>query len=298
MRNPTSPCRRDSIDELADILLEDTVMDNYHYNQAIGMHLPDDTVVSGNHTSKHSAHLESYCAPGLTHECSKRHLTSMEPVRKDQLDGQRVEDTSPINAIKACGHSTAQHAISQTKSFMPNWGNMNINMQGVTTIAKDSKPDNFYSLPREPYTPVDYCHWRRDKSLDEGAKLDYQQEERPSLTKSVGSSGPLPTCHGTLQYYPSESNAVDLNSKVEAMLAATKALKPDLTQTLLPGLELPDNSSHLKDSNILVKMKTAMNNHFQTRVNKKPPELAGSVGHEVALSQPTLTTMAIRMNEG
>ena len=298
MRNPTSPCRRNSFDELADFLLEDTVMDNYHYNQAIGMHLPDDTVVSGNHTSKHSAHLESYCAPGLTHECSKRYLTSMEPVGKDQLDGQRVEDTSPINAIKACGHSTAQHAISQTKSFTPNWGNMNISMQGVATIAKDSKPDIFYSFAREPYTPVDYCHWRTGKSLDEGAKLDYQQEERPSLTKLVGSTGPPLTCHDTLQCYPSEFNAVDLNGKVEAMLAATKALKPDLTQTLLPGLELPDNSSHLKDSNILVKMKTAMNNHFQTRVNKKSPELAGSVGHKVALSQPALTTMAIRMNKG
>ena len=299
MRVQASLRRRDSIDELADILLEDTVMDDCHYNQAMGVYICDDNTVSGTHTAKYSAHLENRCTAKAQRGFSRRYGTSMKPVEEAQPDNKRVEKTSPINAIKAGSFSTVQQDISQTRSFTPNWDNANVKMQAVVTTAKDFEPDTSYFLLPEAYTPADYCHWATGKVLAGEVKLDYQQVERLKLTNSGGNIGSPLDRHDILQPYPLAFNAVDLNSKIEAMMAATKALKPNLSEPLNPGVHLPlANNSHPKDGKVLTKMKTAMNHHFQTRTNKKSSEPDKSLSKKEALPQSALTTMEIRVNEG
>jgi hypothetical protein len=290
MRGRDPPSHRDSIDELADFLLEDTIMDNCPGNQTIGVQSSGDVAMPDYHASKHSVHLENHCSALIPRVSSHRYLRNMKSVEDAQLDCQGIEETL---AIKAGDLSTVKRGISQTRPFAPSWVNTNDNLQATAETRKEIKPDTSDFSPPEPYTPGDCCQEKTSKGLAKGANLDHQVER-----SKVVNSGPSFAQRGVSQPYPSGFNALDLNSKIEAMLAATKALKPDSTECLRPGVCLSANNGHLKDGNVLTKMKTAMNHHLQTLSNKKSPQPAEYLRNKDVLPQPTLTKMEIRMNEG
>jgi hypothetical protein len=105
------------------------------------------------------------------------------------------------------------------------------------------------------------------------------------------------TCRNVPQVKPSTFNAADVNSKIEAMIAATKALKPDATDSLLQA-RLPTKKRRLKDGNVLMKMKAAMGYHLQARANKKHKDPTRIPNEETTIPLSALTTMEMRTNEG
>jgi hypothetical protein len=115
-----------------------------------------------------------------------------------------------------------------------------------------------------------------------------------NLAESNNSS---PTCRNVPQVKPSTFNAADVNSKIEAMIAATKALKPDATDSLLQA-RLPTKKRRLKDGNVLMKMKAAMGYHLHPQANEKHKNPRRIPNEETTIPLSALTTMEMRMNEG
>jgi hypothetical protein len=100
--------------------------------------------------------------------------------------------------------------------------------------------------------------------------------------------------------------AADVNNKIEAMMAATKSLKPSANGNLLHGPVVPDKKRRFKD-NVLVKMKTAINDRLQVRSNRKRHDparddhlLDNNLNEmpEYDEDGSAVSAMEIRMNEG
>ncbi|EKD16558.1 hypothetical protein MBM_05027 [Drepanopeziza brunnea f. sp. 'multigermtubi' MB_m1] len=104
-------------------------------------------------------------------------------------------------------------------------------------------------------------------------------------------------------------DAVDVNSKIEAMIAATKALKPGCNDSVPQGVLVPVKKRRF-ESKVLTKMKTALNGRFQVRNGRKRDSMlnerlldtslneALDFEDESSASAVALTTMELRMNEG
>lgn len=104
--------------------------------------------------------------------------------------------------------------------------------------------------------------------------------------------------------------AADVNGKIDAMLAATKSLKPGSEVVTLQEPLVPTKKRRLMDNKVLAKMKTAINDRFPTRNGRKrdsirEERLLESSTSEVQAQEedpsgsgPALSTMEIRMNEG
>lgn len=89
---------------------------------------------------------------------------------------------------------------------------------------------------------------------------------------------------------PSSNNAVDINKKIEAMLAASKALKPGIADSIVHDHGVPTKKRRFKDHNVFLKMKTAI----KTRTaGKLQDEMLNNMSEETAL-----TISQLRMNEG
>jgi hypothetical protein len=106
------------------------------------------------------------------------------------------------------------------------------------------------------------------------------------------------------QAKPSAFNDTNVSNKIEAMLEATKALKPGTCDHMLQGPHLPTKKHRLKDSNVIMKMKTAINDHIQARVSKRSYDparddyLLDDALNETQTNDKAMSTMEIRMNEG
>jgi len=68
---------------------------------------------------------------------------------------------------------------------------------------------------------------------------------------------------------PRNSEASDVNAKVQAMLAADKAIMGEADQALLQGPYLPTRKSRLMDKKVFAKVKTAINDRLQARNARK-----------------------------
>jgi hypothetical protein len=105
------------------------------------------------------------------------------------------------------------------------------------------------------------------------------------------------------------TGAIDINNKVQAMLAATKTLKGN-HHAVSHGPHAPPKKRRLADSKVLRKVKTAINDRLQGRGTKargpvqdarllaKTALESHAFQEEISASAMTLTTMEIRMNEG
>ncbi len=130
---------------------------------------------------------------------------------------------------------------------------------------------------------------------------------RQSLKNSISHPQPLETPLAQPRVIP---GATEINEKVEAMMAATRALKPGSDSTLLHGPLVPAKKKRLGDGNMLSRMKIAFNDRFQTRSSKKRDSTRDGRLLDKSLSElqdfeedpissiSTLTAMELRMNEG
>jgi hypothetical protein len=98
--------------------------------------------------------------------------------------------------------------------------------------------------------------------------------------------------------------ATDVNNKVQAMLAATRALKGGTDQALLQGPYLP-TKRRLMDNKVLAKMKTAINDRIQVRNPRRrdsarDDQLLDYSNSELQdWEEPlALSALEIRLNEG
>ena len=109
---------------------------------------------------------------------------------------------------------------------------------------------------------------------------------------------------------PSTMNATDVNEKIVAMLAATKALKPTQDDALHPGTFVPTKKRRLIDNKMLTKMKSAINDRLQIRGSRRRDSIRDDKLLDRTLNElqdfedpasasvTALSTVEIRMNEG
>lgn len=292
MSGSASICRRDSIDEMADILLDDTATKECRVDHTMEMHSPD------NYTPKKpSSHLKDDCNSMVPHGSSQRNLIAINSVEETNLNDGRLEEILPMRATNAGESPPARHDISQIKPLTRNIGNTNGSLEVMVRTAKSLSPDGTDSLSLEPYQLHDDRRFTTNKNPYEEATLGNRNVYRPQSTNYTESGGPSTVSNGVPPAKPSAFNAVDVNNKIQAMLAATRALKPDASNSLRPGPYTPVKTSRLKDGNVLTKMKTAMN-HIPGRANKKSPELAEMADEGEVMAQPSVPNMELRMNEG
>ena len=301
--------RRDSIDELADILLDDTLVADRRVEQALKMNLSDGIAVSDNNRSKARSHPKYGCTQMALHGSSQGHLAAKNYLEPPKLVDERLEETSSMNAARADDYPLTQHGILQPKPFTPYSVDRIGNMEAMATASVGFKPDNATSLHHEEYPLVSGHHLMMSNKLDEAAKLDNWQVERSKTANFIENGGSTLPHHIAPQAKSPPFDPSDINNKIAAMMAATKALKPDGAASLRPGPYSPANGHRSKDGNVLTKMKTAMNHHFQARTNKKSPEPAEAPFYKEVIPQLDLTTiedrpqsaraiMERRMNEG
>lgn len=106
-------------------------------------------------------------------------------------------------------------------------------------------------------------------------------------------------------------DAQHISDKVAAMVAATKALKPESGNALLEGPYVPVQKRRLKDSKVLTKVRTAINDHLHGRSLKKRYDpvrddylLGNSSANELQSpddhlsTSPLLSGVERRLNEG
>lgn len=87
--------------------------------------------------------------------------------------------------------------------------------------------------------------------------------------KRVDRSSISPPKHVTKSGPSSNNVATDVNDKIEAMIAATKALKPGYDNTLLQGPCVPVKKRRLKDNKVFAKVKTVFNDRMPGRSDRK-----------------------------
>ena len=98
-----------------------------------------------------------------------------------------------------------------------------------------------------------------------------------------------------------------INSKVEAMQAALRALKPNTSGNLLQGPLVPTKKRRIKDNKVVVMVRTAFNDRLNSRSLRKRHDPArddhlldhslNELNEEEDLST-SVTNMDIRLNEG
>lgn len=106
------------------------------------------------------------------------------------------------------------------------------------------------------------------------------------------------------------TNAQEINDKIAAMVAATKALKGD-DQSLLQGPYVPVKKRRLKDNVVLTKVRTAITDHLHARTLRKRHDparddyLLGNMSandlqspEHGASPSPDITSVERRLNEG
>ena len=98
-----------------------------------------------------------------------------------------------------------------------------------------------------------------------------------------------------------------INSKVEGMQAALKALKPDASGDLLRGPLVPTKKRRIKDNKVIVMVRTAINDRLNSRsVRKRHDPVRDDHLLDHSLNElnddedlsTSVTNMDIRLNEG
>lgn len=105
----------------------------------------------------------------------------------------------------------------------------------------------------------------------------------------------------------STTQAAMINAKIQAMLAASNALKPNASGNLLQGPFVPTKKRRIKDNKVIVKVRTAINDRLNSRSIRKRHDpvrddrlLDNSLNdlhEEEGLSQ-CVSAIDIRLNEG
>ncbi|KAL5324515.1 hypothetical protein ACEPPN_009061 [Leptodophora sp. 'Broadleaf-Isolate-01'] len=271
----------DSIEEMASILLDDTTIDQLR---------PE----GGKRMSQSAA---SKALPGFPHNDSQdgKNLPQLPKLIFNGDDAWAMRTAPVVTAAGTSNQMEFGDDNNQPSSFL-NRFSAHARKSSIPDIPRRSskrrsgRPKSTISQPR----------------AEAGDRRSVANPSRQTLKSSI--SPPRPNEHPQ----PQQSGfvAADVNGKIEAMISATKALKPGSEGTLLLGPLVPTKKRRLVDNKVLTKMKTAINDRFSGRSARKRDSMindklldtslneAQDFEEELSASAIALTTMELRMNEG
>lgn len=284
--------RDDSIEELASMLLDDTTMDQLNTNTEPGRHLSQ------------AAAAEVFNNAGRVGSGDGKTLPQLPKLLFNGDDAWALK-TAPV--VTAAGGS---NQMSFNVDVDP------LSMHPVNHTRKGSAP----AIPRKSSKrrsgrPKSQFHIADRKSDLEASRLAYTHAnlmtvpDYSTLTLSREAlkariSPPKPIDFPSSKPFDGTTN---INDKVQAMLAATTALKgDDGNMNTFPGPKLPPKKRRIGENNVLAKMKNVLNDRLQGRSSRKREDrlLDESTNEcqdfrdEISASAAALTTLDIRMNEG
>jgi hypothetical protein len=150
----------------------------------------------------------------------------------------------------------------------------------------------------------------RPRSALPRGKINVETEQTASRLALKSSISPPKPVEVPQIKASSTMNAADVNEKIVAMLAATKALKPAHDDALHQGSFVPTKKRRLMDNKMLTKMKSAINDRLQIRSSRRHDSIRDDklldrslnelqdCEDPVSASVTALSTVEIRMNEG
>ncbi|KAH7407885.1 hypothetical protein BKA64DRAFT_433898 [Cadophora sp. MPI-SDFR-AT-0126] len=270
----------DSIEEMASILLDDTTMDQLR---------PE----GGKRMSQSAA---SKALPGLRTESQDGKSLPQLPKLIFNGDDAWALRTAPV--VTAAGTSN-QIEFSESSP------------QPSTFLHRISAHARKSSIPEIPRRSSKRRSGRPKSTVvpprpEAGDRRSVAHNSRQTLKNSI--SPPRPS--DSSQPKQSGFVAADVNNKIEAMISATKALKPGSEGAVLLGPLVPTKKRRLVDNKVLTKMKSALNDRFNGRTAKKRDSMLNDklldaslnevqdFEEELSISAIALTTMELRMNEG
>jgi hypothetical protein len=202
----------------------------------------------------------------------------------EEMANMLLEDTKVVHGQVDNDNETLEKNLSD--------GSLNPDKH-ARKISTNSKSDSTTELP--------YRSAQRNSTMNanpSGRSDTGDRQVDGSTPENLAESNKSPpTGRNVPQARPSTFNAADVNTKIEAMIAATKAVKPDAADSLLQA-RLPTKKRRLKDRNVLMKMKAAMGYHLQARDTKKHNDPTRIPNEDTSIPLSALTTMEMRRNEG
>jgi hypothetical protein len=166
-------------------------------------------------------------------------------------------------------------------------------------VRKNSAPP----IPRRSSKRLSACPKPAATEESPGEKIEYVLQPRDKMTNMSLPHPVTPAGRPT-------TNAQEINDKIAAMVAATKALKGD-DRTLLQGPYVPVKKRPLKDNIVLTKVRAAISDRLHARTLKKRHDparddylLSNSSTNELQSPDqgfspsPDITSVERRLNEG
>ncbi|KAG4436417.1 hypothetical protein IFR05_008110 [Cadophora sp. M221] len=269
----------DSIEEMASILLDDTTMDQLR---------PE----GGKRMSQSAA---SKALPGFP--------------RSESQDGKNLPQLPKLifNGDDAWAMRTAPVVTAAGTSNQMEFGDDN--NQPSSFLNRLSAHTRKSSIPEIPRRSSKRRSGRPKSTVGQPRAEAGDRRSVANPSRQVSSISP-PRPNEPPRPQQSGFVAADVNGKIEAMIAATKALKPGSEGTVLLGPLVPTKKRRLVDNKVLTKMKTAINDRFSGRNARKRDSMindklldaslneAQDFEEELSASAIALTTMELRMNEG
>ena len=279
-KEPQSNHHDDSIEEMASILLDDTTIDQLR---------PE----GGKSMSQSAA---SKALPGLRTESQDGKSLPQLPKLVFNGDDAWAMKTAPV--VTAAGTSN-QMEFSED------------NPQPSTFLNRLSAHARKSSIPEIPRRSSKRRSGRPKSTVgppraEAGDRRSVAYTSQQTLKSSISPTRP----GDSSQSKQSGFAASDVNDKIEAMIAATRALKPGSDGAVLLGPLVPPRKRRLVDNKVLTKMRTALKDGFNTRNAKKRDSMLNDklldaslnevqdFEEELSMSAEALTTMELRMNEG
>ncbi|PBP19482.1 hypothetical protein BUE80_DR009736 [Diplocarpon rosae] len=261
----------DSIEEMASMLLEDTTFDQLR---------PE--------ASKRMSYSAAAALPGLPRIGSQdgKSLPQLPTLLFNGDDAWEMRMTSVITAAGSSSEMDFSYDINELSSINDQTGQTSI----PAIPRKSSK--------RKSGRPKSTLFQSHIEAVDRRSLGGRQALKSPP--RVVGSSAPKKSAFA----------ASDITDKIEAMMAATQALKPGSDEPNFQEALASTNKRRLMDYKVLTKVRTAFNDRFPARNGRK----RGSIMHarlldsgslhqapdfedENSPSAAALTTMELRMNE-
>ncbi|CAL3967500.1 unnamed protein product [Diplocarpon coronariae] len=261
-----------SIEDMASMLLEDTTFDQLR---------PE--------SGKRMSYSATAALPGLPRIGSQddRSLPQLPTMLFNGDDAWAMRMTSVVTTAASLNEIDLSHEFNELSCINGQTGQTSIPaIPRKSSKRKSSRPKSTFF---QPHTEA-----------GDRRRLGSRQTLK-SPPRLVGSSAPRQPAFA----------ASDINNKIEAMMAATQALKPGSDGTHIQEALASTKKRRLMDNKVLSKVRTAFNDRFPARNGRKRGSMmharlldSGSL-HEApdfedenSPSAATLTTMELRMNEG
>lgn len=286
--SPSNP-HDDSIEEMASILLDDTLLDQLR---------PE----GGKRMSQTAA---SKAIPSFQRSDSQdaKTLPQLPKLIFNGDDAWAMRTAPVVTAAGSSNMTEFSEDNPQPSSFL-NRLSAHARKSSIPDIPRKSskrrsgRPKSTVALPRADAGDLD--------------RRSIAHQSRQTLKSSISPPRPDESSHPNVSSQSKQTGfiAQDVNGKIEAMIAATKALKPGSEGTVLLGPLVSTKKRRLVDNKVLTKMKTAINDRFNNRNARKRDSMLNdklldpSVNEiqdfeeELSISAVALTTMELRMNEG